>query len=510
MLRRFWYGQSLRTQLLVAVAAINLCALAAAGTISIVNARNATREEIEASLEMAKNFVRVTVQALQPDGDAAPLSTKFNRLSSRLQLARLRHVRIYVADASGKLVQVSPREDRAAPVRPAPAWFAALVEPSVTPTELSVVLADPKARTLLMVEQPREAIPRTWTLGTVVVAGEPADEIAEIWQDVSSVAVVWLALVVLILATLYVVLARILHPLAGLEKGILKLEDGDYATRLVRPPVSELASIAERFNNLAGALERARSENGRLYGQLITVQEDERREIANELHDEASPCLFGIMANTMSVQRLIERRHDRKSLEAKSHLNEILRVTERLKGMNRAMLKRLRPVALGRVALPALVEDLVADLRRRYPEVRLSHSAKLSTANLGEAVDLTVYRCIQEGVTNAIRHGKADAVHVELLEQVRSAANGVKGVNGHKLNGARATLLLKVQDNGSGLSPETPFGFGLTAMRERVNALGGSCAIQGTPSNGTTLKVTIPIAPQAAPRSKHARRIEAH
>ena len=66
-----------------------------------------------------------------------------------------------------------------------------------------------------------------------------------------------------------------------------RLEDGHYATRLPMPKVKELAVITERFNTLAEALDIAREENSRLYRQLITVQEEERREIANELHDEA-------------------------------------------------------------------------------------------------------------------------------------------------------------------------------------------------------------------------------
>ena len=375
------------------------------------------------------------------------------------------------------------------------------------------MFADPKGHALLMVEQPRETMPSTWNLGTVVVAGEPADEIAEIWRDVSSVALIWFALVPLILVTLYLVLARILYPLAGLSTGMLKLEEGDYATRLKRPPVAELATIAERFNKLAGALDRARAENGRLYGQLITVQENERREIANELHDEASPCLFGVMANAMSVQRLIDRRHDRKSLEAKNHLVEILKVTERLKGMNRTMLRKLRPVALGRVALPALVEDLVGELQRRYPEVTLSHSTGTCAASHGEAIDLTVYRCIQEGVTNAIRHGHADSVHVELAEKRRKpGADRANGANGaHKANGAEAppTLQLIIQDDGRGILPETQLGFGLTVMRERINALGGSCVINSAPAQGTTLRVTIPVAATTT-KMQQAQRIEAH
>ena len=62
--------------------------------------------------------------------------------------------------------------------------------------------------------------------------------------------------------------------------------------------------IAQRFNTLAEALEKARAENSRLYRNFIAVQEDERRQVANELHDEAGPCLFGITANVSSIERL--------------------------------------------------------------------------------------------------------------------------------------------------------------------------------------------------------------
>jgi two-component system sensor histidine kinase UhpB len=292
-----------------------------------------------------------------------------------------------------------------------------------------------------------------------------------------------------------------LDPLASVARGLLQLEDGDYATRLTPPRVTELGAITDRFNQLAEALGRARAENARLYGQLITVQEDERREIANELHDEASPCLFGIMANALSVQRLLEPRRDRKTVEIRGHIGEILKVSERLKMMNRVLLKKLRPVALGRVALAALVEDLIGELQRRYPDMTLTHSIKTRAATFGEAIDLTIYRCIQEGVTNAIRHGKADRVRVELFDKRRgrSTENGA----------APPTLQLLIQDDGRGILPETELGFGLTVMRERVNALGGSCAIQSAPSHGTTLRVIIPIAAVATERATHIERIEA-
>ena len=102
-----------------------------------------------------------------------------------------------------------------ADIRPqAPSWFAALVRPQLVGRAVRVVAAE-------------HANP-------VVIVGEPADEIAEAWQDFSSLALVWLALDILILGVLYVVLGRVLDPLGSLSRGMLQLEDGHYATRLQR------------------------------------------------------------------------------------------------------------------------------------------------------------------------------------------------------------------------------------------------------------------------------------
>jgi len=505
VLNKIWYDRTIRTQLLIAFGAINLVAAVIAGVIWVANARSATRVEMDASVQLAKNFARVAIQSLSPDGQPIDLSKRADQLASRLLVGDLRHVRIYMADANGNLVQLSPApgapRDPSLPP-PAPAWFEALVEPSASPrTALSVVHADPNASSIVMVEQPVIDGPNILDLGTVVIAGEPADEIAEVWYDVSSLTIALGALDLLVLVTLYVVLGRMLDPMANVARGLVRLEDGDYSTRLTPPRVKELGAITACFNRLAETLGRSRAENGRLYGQIITVQEDERREIANELHDEASPCLFGIMANAMSAQKLTERRRDRRSLDIHGHMSEILRVTERLKMMNRVMLKKLRPIAIGRVSLSELARDLLNELQRRYPEVDITSSLRTRGVQYGEAIDLTIYRCIQEGVTNAIRHGSADTVRVDLFEK-----RGARGTN----SAAEPTLQLLIQDDGRGILSDTPLGFGLTAMRERVHALGGSCAIQNAPNQGAIVRVIIPITAVAtASPPEYQERIEA-
>lgn len=458
--RQLWFGRSVRTQLLVAVGAINLCAALIAGGIAIFNTRMATRVEVEASLEVAERFVSATVRDLAAQGKLDHLSEELP-----LQLKNLRHVRILLIDAFGNMTMVSPqRASGAQGARFVPKWFTALVSPKLAGRTVKVIAADNR--------QP------------VIIVGEPADEIAEAWQDFYVLALAWLVLNAFILAILYIVLGRVLDPLASLSRGLLSLEDGDYGTRLKLPKVKELAAIAGRFNMLATALDTARDENKRLYRQLISVQEQERREIANELHDEAGPCLFGVTANASSIRTIAEQAADRRSAEISQRVDVILSIAERLKLMNRALLKKLRPGPLGDVKLAELLEELISDFQRHHPGTEIALSLDALASSYGEAVHVTLYRCIQEGITNAIRHGDARRIDIEIEERRQAARAGKRG---------KPALSLTLKDDGIGFAPATPKGFGLTTMTERLRSLGGSCVVESTPGKGATLRIQIPI-----------------
>jgi two-component system sensor histidine kinase UhpB len=468
VLQKLWYDRPVRTQLLVAVAAINLLAALVAGAVSIFNTRTATQVEMEASLEVAQRFVAATLKDLSAQGKLDQLNQELP-----LQLKHLRHVRIMFMDDSGQLNIVSPHAADSSSEPYAPAWFAALVRPEI---------ADRKVRVVAGRANP------------VVVLGEPADEIAEAWQDFASLAAVWLGINALVLIILYVVLGRVLDPLANLSKGMLLLEDGHYTTRLKPSKVKELAAITNRFNTLAGALDMAREENSRLYRQLITVQEEERREIANELHDEAGPCLFGIAANASSIQTIADRLPKERTVEISRRVGEILSIAERLKAMNRALIKKLRPGPLGRVTLAELIAELTAGLQGRHLDTQIHTDLGNLAKSYGEPVDLTVYRCIQEAITNAIRHGHAANITVELTEK------DVGGKSGRKSAGQ--SVRLTVTDDGQGMAPSTPKGFGLTTMTERVRSLGGSCVVESAPSKGTSIRVEIPVQREGKERAR--------
>jgi two-component system, NarL family, sensor histidine kinase UhpB len=464
-----WQGRSVRTQLLVIIGAVNLLAAATAGAVWILNTRSATRVEIEASLEVAQHFATTTIRDLASQG-------RMEWLSERLpqELRSLRHVRILLM-ADGKLTMLSPRSSSGEEYesRWAPKWFAALVGPTLSGRSIRVVSAS-------------RADP-------VIIIGEPADEIAEAWRDFSSLAIIWITLDALIVVILYIVLGRVLDPLASLARGMQSLKGGRYATRLKPSRVREIALITDRFNALAHSLDGAREENSQLYRQLITTQEKVRREIAHELHDEAGACLFGLSANASSIRSFANQLDETHSTEIGEHVGEILGNAERLKTMNRTILKQLRPGPLGQVQLAQLINELVSGLQRNHPDTQILATIGELASSYGEGVDLTLYRCIQEGITATIRTGKAQTVYLDVSER-RLASRGAR-------KESRQILRLTLRCDGEGFRVSKPQDLTLATMAERVRALGGSYTFRSPPTKGTTIRIDIPIKRATAPRA---------
>src|SRR5690606_15037418 len=150
----------------------------------------------------------------------------------------------------------------------------------------------------------------------------------------------------------------------------------------------------------------------------------------------------------------------------------IKEIADKIQDLNRQLLKRIRPMALGHVPLEELLSGGVADFHRLLPERDIGLGLSEVQHSYGDTSVLMSYRCVQEGLNNVLRHAGAKSVIIALNEHVERAAAG-------------NLLHLTVQDDGRGMATGTSWGFGLTSMDERVRALGGSLAISGERS-GTT------------------------
>ncbi|HMK71610.1 MAG TPA: ATP-binding protein, partial [Xanthobacteraceae bacterium] len=224
------------------------------------------------------------------------------------------------------------------------------------------------------------------------------------------------------------------------------------------------------------ALETVRAENVRLNRRLITAQDDERRRTALELHDEVGPCLFGLKANASSIAAATGDLPQQARQTISARLRDILGIIEHLQAINRSMLDRLRPMALGHVPLQEMLGQLMRERSRQHPQMSFSFTAENLRHSYGDSIDLTIYRCIQESLTNAIRHARARHVSVDLRH-------------------GGGQLALAVRDDGCGVNPEKPPGFGMRGMQERVEGLGGRYGVDSESGRGTCVQIAIPLAP---------------
>ncbi|QIJ77852.1 HAMP domain-containing protein [Methylobacterium sp. NI91] len=456
----FWAGWPTRTRLILIVLAIDVVAALVSCGVIVLTARSAVKVEMAASLATVEPLVADTIRSLRSPSPESVLHT----LDLRFQA--LRHVRVTILNAEGQRVGFGPSE-QGREQRTAPRWFVRLIAPEPHQHDLPIIV-------------------RGERIGTAAITTQPLDEIEEVWGYARSLALASLILNLAVLAALTLALGRILRPLGRLANGLTRLERHDYTAHLDPPASRELAVIAERFNRVAGALSEARAANGRLNRQLLTAQDDERARIALELHDEFGPCLFALEANAASVARLAASPGEIDRTRLASRAGDIGSIVGQVQVLNRDLLNRLRPHGLGEVPLADCLSLLLRDFQRRHPETRFEGSFEGLAQGYGDIVDLTVFRCIQESSTNAVRHG--DARHVRARVAQESDATGL------------TTLRISVEDDGTGIAPGHRVGLGLSGMRERVEALGGQFRLDTASldngASGTVVRITLPIDPE--------------
>ena len=210
---------------------------------------------------------------------------------------------------------------------------------------------------------------------------------------------------------------------------------------------TELQVQAQR--DLAAAL----IQNKRLARRNIEVQENERRNLARELHDEFGQSLNAIMIDGVGI-----RDTTRDDSDAHRHAQSILRISGQMFSGMRDLLKQLRPLALDELGLQPALEHLVDDWRRRYPKVEWLSEFELEDNQFDEPSNMTIYRFIQEGMTNIVKHSDASLVKLSV-----------------NLDAKSSRVTMSVSDNGSiATIPQRSEGIGLLGLRERLESLGGA------------------------------------
>jgi two-component system sensor histidine kinase UhpB len=277
------------------------------------------------------------------------------------------------------------------------------------------------------------------------------------------------------------VVSRALAPLEGLSQAMTNIEAGLYDTRVEPGGAPELAAICTKLNHLAAVLGEAVEDKRRLAERAVSLQDMERKEIARELHDEFGPYLFALRAHASALMRLSDARGpDAEAL--RKHGGAVLEQVNALQQFNRRILEKLRPVGLAELGLREALGALLRLWGESHPDMAIETSISRSLGETGETADWTIYRIVQEALTNVFRHASATSVNVTIEPAEQQAG----------LRGNRGCALVRVRDNGRGLMPDHKFGLGLIGMRERILALGGTLKVVSG-DVGVTVEAVVPI-----------------
>jgi two-component system sensor histidine kinase UhpB len=428
---------SLRVRLSLMVSLLFVAGMILGLSFLISSARQRVADEVGAAAILTSQLLESILldAGTQQSGDYA-------RLLQRLQaIDNARHLDIFI---EGDEDSVPTRASMAE----APAWFVYLVQ----------------------TEPQRYAVPLGNGGERIVIRTNPADEIDEVWLETRNFFVVLLLVLLALNGFLYFTLGRWLAPVSAIVAGLDDAEHGDFSGQVSTASLPELKAIAEKLNQLTTVLRTSKEENDRLTQRALVIQENERRHLARELHDELGQSISAIKAIAFSIS---QRTRDVDGMSAEG-ATRIGTICNDVSGHVRSMMSRLRPAILDELGLVAALQAMVDEWNRAHRETFCSFRASGAFAALDADRQINLYRIVQEALTNVARHAQAERVDVTLAEE-----------NGN--------CQLTITDDGCGYDASVARqGMGLSGIRERCQALHGALAIVTRPGTGVRIELVFP------------------
>jgi len=211
-------------------------------------------------------------------------------------------------------------------------------------------------------------------------------------------------------------------------------------------------------------------ENRRLTRRLFSVQELERRHLSRELHDELGQWLTAIQAEAQTI-----RGKSKACATCRKSAQAIISSADQIHQVVHRILHRLRPVVLDQLGLADSLEELVGQWRDHHPDIYCELTLEGALDDFDEVTNMTLYRTVQEALTNISSHADASQASIRLRREPDH-------------------ILLSVADNGLGMDMDLPsLGLGLLGMRERAIAAEGEFSLTSKPGQGLSIKVKLPL-----------------
>jgi two-component system sensor histidine kinase UhpB len=420
------FAVSLRFRLIRTVALVLLAILAVGFLLTYWHAHHKIELELGSGLGVAESTARLAVDdAARGENPREGLRRVVHAFDGN------RHVRAALLDPDGREIDTSKLMT---PDEEAPEWLFSLLW---QPTKLvRIPLPAPLSK-----------------FGMVLIETDQRSETAEVWGDMQLSLTMLTTFTALVLGLIYWTLGRALKPFAALSEGFERVGRGDYTARVAETGPVELSKLCANFNVMADALGQSERRNIVLNEQLATVQDEERSELARDLHDEVSPLLFSIDVDATAICKLAGS--NTWSDPASTHAEAIREAVGEIKSQVKSILGRLRPAVLLDLGLSNAIENLVAYWQARREDV--SFTLDVPEDGWGMKLDTTIHALVREALSNALQHTSPSKIDISIKPD------------------AAGMIVVRVADDGGGMRPPSRQGsYGLLHMRERVVAIGGS------------------------------------
>jgi two-component system sensor histidine kinase UhpB len=419
-----WKNLSLRMRLLLPLGAMFVAAVLIGGIALQIFAPGQLMDESEPAQRSARAVAGALNGALATSANPEQTLDAFVQALGTSEAIRFR-------PAGTGIPPLAPPEVRT-PLGRVPHWFVDLMAMPDLGAAFPVTIKDKR-------------------VGEIVFSPDISAEIYEKW--IGFLALVFSAIVLMLLTggLAHFTAGATITSLQELGEGLTRMRTGHYERPIPPSGPPEIRKGAEEANELARTLALLSQDNRSLLRKIVSLQDDERQDIARELHDELGPLLFGIGANTVALVESLPP--DRAGLEVSAQ--GILQSVEALQYANRRILDRLRPLYIQELGLERSIHTLLQNALAQAPELKLSARIDPGLNEIDGLLSQTVYRVIQEAVTNVLRHANARSLEVTAVQQARE-------------------LTVEISDDGIGFAADQVFGRGLTGMQERVRALSGT------------------------------------
>ena len=275
------------------------------------------------------------------------------------------------------------------------------------------------------------------------------------------------------------------RPVRELVAAATAVSQGDLTRKVSIDTNDELGRLGQAFNEMTDSLERSRTEiqhlstmRGQLVSKVIAAQEEERKRIARELHDETGQCLTSLMLFMRALEDVSDVDQVRDGLrQLRAMTAEALDKVKRISA-------ELRPSVLDDLGLTAAIERYVSDFSAQTGLQVCLEVQGMEGVRLSREAEVAVYRIVQEGLTNVARHAQASLVILDIKRSLND-------------------VVLTLSDNGRGFdlealmsSDDTARRMGLFGMQERASLVGGRFSVDSRVGRGTRIRLEIPLVPR--------------